>query len=249
MRASILLLTCVVAVASDWTRFRGPNGTGISTDTNLPSEISKDRNVAWSQKTPKGHSSPVVAAGRIFFTGYEGDNRLVLCYSTDGGRPLWSRELPKQRTEIGHPNNGPSTPTPAVDEDSLYVFFPEIGLLAYDFNGKERWRVPLGPFGAVFGLASSPIVVEGKVILQIDTPDHAFLAAFAASNGRQVWKTERPTGALGSYATPAVWKGQIIVAGAVELTAYQASTGERLWWASGVTFAPGTLPLIGEDAV
>jgi outer membrane protein assembly factor BamB len=249
MRTSILFLTCLTAFADDWTRFRGPNGTGISPDKNLPSEISKDRNVVWSQKTPKGHSSPIVADGRIFFTGYEGDNRLVQCYSADSGKLLWSREIPKLRTEVANPNNGPSTPTPVADDSSVYIFFPEIGLLSYDFNGKEKWRVPLGPFGGVQGMASSPIVVEGKVILLVDTPEQAYLAAFAASTGKQVWKLERPVGFLGSYATPSVWKGEIIVAGAGELTAYQPATGERLWWARGVTFAPATLPLIAGDSI
>jgi outer membrane protein assembly factor BamB len=98
-------------------------------------------------------------------------------------------------------------------------------------------------------MAVSPIVVEGRVILLIDTPEQAYLAAFAASTGKQVWKIERPFGFLGSYATPSVWKSQIIVAGAGELTAYQPATGERLWWARGVTFAPATLPLVADDAV
>src|SRR5207248_6436331 len=70
----------------------------------------------------------------------------------------------------------------------------------------------------------------------------------------QSWKIERPLGFLGSYATPALYQpssgpAQIIVAGAVELTGYQAKTGERLWWAKGVTYGPAALPLVAGDAV
>ena len=247
----VLLL---LLAASDWTRFRGPNGTGISPDHGLPSEIGKDRNVVWSQKTLKGHSSPIVIRNRLFITAYEGDERVVLCYDAAKGAQLWRRSVTKARTEVANPNNGPATPTPATDGSSIFVFFPEFGLLAYDFEGKERWRVSMGPFGGVQGMAESPVVSDGNVILLIDTPEVAYLAAYDAGTGKQVWKVERPMGFLGSYATPALYQpakgpAQIIVSGAVELTGYQAKTGERLWWARGVTSAPATSPLIVGDAV
>ena len=241
-------------LASDWTRFRGPNGTGVSPDHGLPGEIGKDRNVVWSQKTLKGHSSPIVIGNRLFITGYEGDERVVVCYDAAKGAQLWRRSVTKARTEVANPNNGPATPTPATDGNSIFVFFPEFGLLAYDFEGKERWRVSMGPFGGVQGMAESPMVSEGNVILLIDTPEVAYLAAFDANTGKQAWKVERPIGFLGSYATPALYQpakgpAQIIVAGAVELTGYQAKTGERLWWVRGLTTAPATSPLIVGDAV
>jgi outer membrane protein assembly factor BamB len=92
------------------------------------------------------------------------------------------------------------------------------------------------------------------VILLIDTPEQAYLAAFDAATGKQSWKVDRPIGFLGSYATPALYEpangpAQIIVSGAVELTAYQAKTGERLWWAKGVTYGPAALPLVAGDSV
>jgi outer membrane protein assembly factor BamB len=104
-------------------------------------------------------------------------------------------------------------------------------------------------------MAESPIYVDGNVILLIDTPEQAYLAAFDAGTGKQIWKVERPVGFLGSYSTPVLYQpsngepAQIIVAGAVELTGYQAKTGERLWWARGVTWAPATSPVIAGDAV
>jgi outer membrane protein assembly factor BamB len=92
------------------------------------------------------------------------------------------------------------------------------------------------------------------VVLLIDTPEQAYLAAFDAGTGKQVWKAERPVGFLGSYTTPALYEpagkpAQIVVAGAVELTGYQAKTGERLWWARGVTNGPAAPPLIAGDSI
>jgi outer membrane protein assembly factor BamB len=112
----------------------------------------------------------------------------------------------------------------------------------------------MGPFGGVQGMAVSPIYAEGNVVLLIDTPEYAYLAAFDAETGKQVWKTDRQPGFLGSYITPAVYKpangpAQIVVAGAVELTGYQAKTGERLWWARGVSYGPAAPPLIAGDSI
>ncbi|MFN0172057.1 MAG: PQQ-binding-like beta-propeller repeat protein [Bryobacteraceae bacterium] len=255
MRLLLLaVLLAAVCPASDWTRFRGPNGTGLSSDRSLPAELGKDRNLVWKTATPKGNSSPIVIRDRVFFTGHEGDERLLLCYDTKSGALVWKRGLTKARTETAHPLNGPATPTPASDGQSVFAFFPDFGLVAYDFDGKERWRTPLGPFAAIQGMAASPVYAEGNVILLVDTPESATLAAFHARNGKRAWTTERPIGFLGSYTTPAIYKPssgpvQLIVAGAVELTGYQAKTGERLWWARGITNGPAAPPLVAGDSV
>ncbi|MGH9673015.1 MAG: PQQ-binding-like beta-propeller repeat protein, partial [Bryobacteraceae bacterium] len=222
----MLLLAAAACFAEDWPRYRGPNGSGLSTERGLPSEISKDRNVQWKVKTPRGHSSPIVVRGRVYLTGYEGDERALLSYDAATGALVWRKSTTKARTELPNPLNGPTTPTPATDGRAIFVFFPEVGLLAFDFDGKELWRTPLGPFGAVQGMAVSPVYAEGRVILFVDTPEHAYLAAYDARTGRQAWKVERPIGFMGSYATPSLYErkggpAQVVVSGAVELTGYE----------------------------
>jgi outer membrane protein assembly factor BamB len=251
---AMCLLSASLAAASDWPRFRGPNGSGVSADKGLPAEIGKERNVVWKVKTPQGNSSPIVVGDRIFITGHEADDRILLCYSSSTGALLWRKAVPKARTEAANPLNGYSTPTPATDGSRVFVFYPEIGLLAFDFAGEEQWRVPLGPFGGVQGMAVSPVYAGGAVALLIDTPEQAYLAAFDAKTGKERWKVERPVGFLGGYATPSLYqpKGQpeqLVVAGAVELTGYDCKTGARLWWASGITYAPAALPLVAGDSV
>ncbi len=251
-------MLCVLSLpplrASDWPRFRGPNGAGISPDSALPAVIDKDKNVLWSVVTPKGNSSPAVLGGRVFITAHEKDERIVLCFDAASGKRIWRKSVAKVRDETFHPRNGPATPTPATDGRNIFVFFPEFGLLAYDRDGKELWATPLGPFTAIQGLAASPIYVDGKVVLLVDTPEEAYITAFDAQTGRRVWKTERPTGVLGSYATPTLYarEGQpteIVVAGAVELTGYAAETGERFWWVHGVTVFPTAPPFVAGDSV
>src|SRR6266704_5977137 len=95
----------------------------------------------------------------------------ALCYDAESGKLLWRRSVTRTLAEVPNPINGPTTPTPATDGRSVFVFFPDVGLLAYDLKGKERWRVPLGPFGGIQGMAASPIYAEGNVVLLIDTPE------------------------------------------------------------------------------
>jgi outer membrane protein assembly factor BamB len=251
--AAYLFLTTSL-MASDWPRFRGPNGTGVSPDQGLPGEIDIDKNVLWSVEVPKGHSSPIVVNQRLFITGHEGDERMLLCYDAGTGKLMWRKSVTKSRTETFNPVNSPTTPTTVTDGHNIFVFFPEFGLLAYDRDGQELWRTPLGPFTSIQGLAASPVFVEGLIALLIDTPEEAYLSAFDAETGKQVWRVDRPTGVLGSYTTPTLYKPegaptQIIVAGAVELTSYQADNGDRLWWVRGVTIFPTAPPFVAGDSV
>jgi outer membrane protein assembly factor BamB len=250
----IWLACATLSSASDWSRFRGPNGTGISPDLGLPTEIDREKNLKWSIKIPKGNSSPIVVNGRLFLTAHEGDQRIVLCFDAATGKQLWRKSIVKVRTEAFHPMNGPATPTPTSDGNRIFVFFPEIGLLAYDRNGKELWRTPLGPFASMQGMAVSPIYVDGRIVLLVDTPDEAYLASFDAVTGKQAWKVERPTNVFGSYTTPTVdvragEETQIVVQGAEELTGYLAKTGERVWWVHGVTTTPVAPPFVLGDSV
>jgi outer membrane protein assembly factor BamB len=239
---------------SDWLRFRGPNGTGVASERGLPDAVDRNKNVLWSAQVPKGNSSPIVVDGRVFLTAHEGDERIVLCYDAHTGDPIWRKSITKARTETFNPLNGSATPTPATDGRNLFVFFPEYGLIAYDREGKELWRTPVGPFTSIQGLAGSPVYVEGRLALLVDTPEEAYLAAFDAVTGEQVWRSERPTGVLGSYATPTLYvpadaPTQIVVAGAVELTGYEASTGKRLWWVRDLMVFPTAPPFVFEDSV
>src|SRR5262245_53291418 len=71
--ALILALLCAGrATASDneWSRFRGPNGTGVSDATNLPVEFGPEKSVLWKTSLPPGHSSPVLARTRIYVTAH-----------------------------------------------------------------------------------------------------------------------------------------------------------------------------------
>ena len=69
LAAIALAATATAATAGDWLQFRGPNGTGVSTEKNLPSEWSADKNVAWKAKVPGvAWSSPIIVGDKVIVT-------------------------------------------------------------------------------------------------------------------------------------------------------------------------------------
>jgi outer membrane protein assembly factor BamB len=104
--------------------------------------------------------------------------------------------------------------TPATDGKVAIAFFGSQGLYAYDMAGKLLWKRDLGRLnvGAYdlpeyeWGTASSPIVYDGKVIVQCDQQKGSFLEAFDRDTGRTLWRTERDE--LPSWGTPAIYQGR-----------------------------------------
>ncbi len=219
--AATIAIACAVAslAAEDWSRFRGPNGSGISTGLNLPRDFGPELNVVWKTPLPFGHSSPILTADRIYVTALHDDRLVTISLDRRSGKVLWEREAPRTRRETLDTRNGPAAPSPAVDARGVYVFFADFGLLAYGHDGRERWRVPLGPFNNIYGMGASPIVVEDEVVVVCDQSTNSFIAAFDTRDGALRWKTPRPEAHSG-HSTPVVYQPrggakQIVVPGFV----------------------------------
>ena len=135
----------------------------------------------------------------------------------------------------------------------MYVFFGDFGLISYDFKGAERWRLPLGPFNNTNGHGSSPVLVDDLLVLLCDQDSDSYIIAVDKSSGRVRWKVERPE-VTRSYSTPAVIKrangsAELIVPGSYTLTSYDARTGEKLWWITGLSWQPKSTPVVDGDIV
>jgi outer membrane protein assembly factor BamB len=238
---------------AEWSRFRGPNGSGVADATGLPTELGPDRNVIWKTAIPPGYSSPILSERRIFLTALEDERLFTIAVDRDSGEILWKREAPRPRVETLDPRNNPAAPSPAVDGERVYVFFPEFGLLVYDLDGTELWRMPLGPFDNLYGRGASPVVHDGVVLLVCDQRTGSFLLAVDGARGDVVWRVERPE-AASSHATPIVWQPedgepQLIVVGSFLLSGYSIATGERLWWVRGMIHEMKSVPVIGDGIV
>ena len=138
------------------------------------------------------------------------------------------------KTNVVDKRNNPASPSPAVEENGVYVFFPDYGLVAYDRSGREQWRMPLGPFTNIYGMGASPVIV-GDLRRARLRPERGVLPRRSRQADRTgALETERPEAKSG-HSTPVVWRGpdgrdQAIVPGSFLLTAYDAASGNKLWW-------------------
>ena len=232
-----------VLAVEDWTQFRGPNGTGVSLTTGLPTEFGPGKNVVWKTELPPGHSSPVLTKDRIFITAHSKEKDIhklfVICLDRQTGKLLWQREVPRSREGRLQNVNGPASPSPVTDGTNVYAFFQEFGLISYDANGKERWKMPLGPFNMFYGFGASPILVDDKIVLPVDQDNPAsYLIAVDKNSGKLKWKVERPV-VISGYSTPIVYQPkqgakQIIIPESFQLSAYSVENGKRVWWVRGL---------------
>jgi outer membrane protein assembly factor BamB len=110
----------------------------------------------------------------------------------------------------------------------------------------------MSPFQDEFGAGSSPVLVDGKLILAQDHDVDSFVMALDSATGKELWKTERPD-AVRSYASPAIWehkgKKELLVAGALQLTSYDPANGKRLWWKNGLARIVIPTPVPSGDMI
>jgi outer membrane protein assembly factor BamB len=125
------------------------------------------------------------------------------------------------------------------------------GLYAYDFAGKQVWKLDLGtyPMAMGFGTGSSPALGDGKVFVQCDNERDSFLAAVDAKTGKELWRTKRSerTG----YSTPLVWKNkertEVVCVGSQKVRSYDPATGKQLWELGGMAGQPKASPVATDE--
>jgi hypothetical protein len=250
----LLSVSLGAAPAGEWARFRGPNGSGLSEATRVPVEFGPERNLLWRLPLPQGHSSPILFGNRIYLTGMrQGETLVTIAIDRSTGKILWEREAPRVKTNVVDKRNNPASPSPAVEENGVYVFFPDYGMVAYDAAGKQLWTMPLGPFNNIYGMGASPVIVGDNVVLACDQSLGSYIMAVNKRSGAVAWKIDRPEAKSG-HSTPILWRGpdgkdQIVLPGSFLLTSYDAATGRKLWWVGGLSFEMKSTPVIGGDTI
>jgi outer membrane protein assembly factor BamB len=228
--------------AVDWPRFRGPNGSGVSDAQNLPVEFGPATNLAWKTEMSAGISSPIVAGERVFVTGFAGNQLLISCLALQSGRSVWERSINSLREEKKSKPNDAASSTPTSDGTNVYVLFSGFGLVTYSVTGEERWRKPLGPFNPPHGMASSPVLAGGNVIVLADQVSDSHIVAFDSATGVEKWRTPRGN-FVGGYTTPVVLGDAMVVSGPIEMTGYAAATGQRHWFIQRMGVMPVASPV------
>ncbi len=237
--------------AAEWSQFRGSNGSGVMETSQLPVQFGPHQNLVWRVPTALGHSSPILTRDRIFLSAIRDERLWVICLERASGKTLWEREVPRSRSQIMHRANSPASPTPVTDGTNVYAFFNDFGLISFGPNGQERWHLPLGPFNNPMGLAASPILADGRILMICDQESGSFFVAVDQDTGRVLWRVERP-GYTRGFATPVLYrpKGgdlQVIVSGSHQLTAYSVETGQEIWWIRGLTWQMKSTPVMDGE--
>ena len=244
--------TLLAADAPEWPQFRGPGGTGVSDDVKVPTQLEPDKNVAWKFAVPPGMSSPVIAGNKLFLTAFENGKLLTLAYSRTDGKELWRREAAAKRIEPYLKIEGsPAASTPATDGEKLVVYFGSCGLICYDLAGNELWKyeLPTAETNNDFGTGSSPVIADGKVVLQRDQSRDSRLICVELSNGSLAWEAKRE-GVKTSWGSACIWETpqgkQVVVAGSTRVNGYDLKTGAEKWKVTGTPAVPCTTPVAAE---
>ena len=249
LAATLAISLC--AHAQEWTRFRGPNGSGSAALSGLPEAFGKDKNLRWRRELAPGHSSPVLAEGGAFLTGADEQSLIVSCVARDSGAMRWEQRFERARKQEVYPANGSAAPSPVTDGKGVYAFFPELGLVALDADGTERWRLALGPFESFYGMAGSPILAGDTLVLLCDQQRGSFLLGVDAASGKERWRTERK-GLIESWTTPVLVPAEtprsLIAFGTFFVAGYSLASGKEEWRVGSVGYTPVCSPCLWERA-
>lgn len=237
----------------DWPQFRGPQGSGIAeSDPQRPLALDVERNLIWKVAVPAGHSSPIVVGDAIFLTGFEKDRLLTLCFDRATGSLRWRQELPVSQLERFHPQHGPASPTPTSDGKLVFSVFGSFGVIAYDLRGTEVWRQERPTQRNMFGSASSPVIIDGRLIVFTGCEDESTLQALEPATGQVIWERKKP-GPASSWSTPVRWQSgdsaTLLIYEPFNLRAIALSDGSELWSVPGLADEPITMPQFMDDLI
>jgi outer membrane protein assembly factor BamB len=248
------------AFSQEWTRFRGPNGAGIS-DTHFPPTFA-EKDFAWKITLPGGgHSSPVLWGDKLFITCADDETgrQTVMCISAKDGSTLWRRDF-DSHTFPKHQNNSFASGSAAVDADRVYICSttPEaLTLFALDHNGGDAWHTNLGPFVSQHGGGQSPTVVGDVVLLpDVNEGRASFLFGIDRKTGHTLWQL--PVGKTDKFcpASPCMYQPpsgapQAIFMTKVEgIMAVDPQSGQMLWKTPGIFDARAVgSPVIWHDQI
>ena len=249
--ASLFALTLITnsSLSGDAVYFRADSG--IAAEAALPKDLS--RKPRWRQQLRPGQSTPCVCGDSVYLTTYDKDKKQLATVALDRGtgEVRWTKIAPAKEIEAHHPTGSPAVSSVACDGERVFSFFGSFGLLCYSPDGELLWSKPMGPFQDEFGASSSPVLLDGKVILSQDHDIDNFVTAIDANTGETLWRTPRE--GTRSYSTPVIslvnGQPQIVVAGSLRMTAYDPSNGEPIWWVNGLSRIVDPTPAVDGDTI
>jgi outer membrane protein assembly factor BamB len=246
---SIFILGISNLEAEHWPQWRGPMLNGISGEKNLPVRWSTTDNVTWKLAMPeRSGATPIVWGDHVFLNVGEGASLALWAVDRANGAVRWKRPLGDGNRRMMKQQM--SSPSPVTDGRSVWVMTGTGVLKAFDFAGRELWsrsiQTDYGRFGLQWGYASSPLLFEDSLYVQVlhgmHTDDPSYLLRLDKASGKTIWRVLRPTTARfespDAYTTPALLRygnsTEIVITGGDVVTGHDPATGKELWRADGL---------------
>jgi outer membrane protein assembly factor BamB len=255
----VIALVLALGLADDWTQFRGPGGMGVSSETGIPVEWSREKGVKWTVDLPGvGLSSPVVAAGRVYVTatsGAEQDRLHVIAFDAKSGAKVWERRFWSTGPTLCNRKTNMAAPTPAADATRVFALFATCDLAALDRDGNLLWYRSLAgdypTIGNNVGMAASPVLHKDTLFLALENVGESFAAAIDARNGANLWKNARS--AKINWTTPVLstrrGRIEVLFQSPTELTAYDGETGSKVWSHEAEKYSTIPSPIFADGTV
>jgi outer membrane protein assembly factor BamB len=253
--ASLLLISLSVRAAEDWPQWLGPRRDASSSQV-VPS-WKGELKVSWRKPVGEGHSSPIIANGKVFYHAKvkDQDAEEVTALNADTGEQIWHAAYPRGKFSSIF-GNGPRA-TPAYSDNRLFTFGVTGILTAWDANkGKRLWQVDtLKQFEApnlLFGMSGSPLVDGERVFINVGGKG-ASIVAFRTADGSVDWKALDDKA---SYASPILVQTknsdrQLVFLTHQGLASLEPLSGKLLWRHPFVDLLSesSTTPIIADNLI
>jgi len=270
-----------------WSNWRGPELRGTAPGAEgLPTRWSVEEHVVWRTPMPTfSGATPAISGDHLFVLSASapepvapeeqprgrrrprrdpgGPEMLLHCLSTTDGSVRWTQNL-DEGNELHYKANRASA-SPVTDGVHVWTVTGNGTVSAHDFKGELAWSTNLqerwGPFGLLWGYASSPVLHGDLLIVQVlhgmKTDDPSYIAAFDAKSGELRWHAERPTDAPrespDAYTTPLVIEreggAELVITGGDVVTGHALDSGKELWRVDGLNPRKATNYRIVPSAV
>lgn len=247
--SSLFLFQSPLLPAADWLQFRGPQASGVATDSVRP-----DLKIAWQTNLPgRGLSCPIIVGDKVFVTAASGPEQTtlhVICFAAKDGSKLWERTLRATGRTMSHKKTSVAAPTPCSDGQRVFALYSSNDLVAFDLEGNLLWlrglMLDYSNASNSLGMASSPVVVGDTLVVQSENDSESLALGIDVATGVNRWRMERPKAA--NWTSAVVLEDVVALQSSAGLTGVEARSGEVRWeYTDGASTIPSAA--IGQHVI
>lgn len=249
-----------VVAGTVWPGFRG-RGDSHAQASSLPLSWPPRGRAegSWTIRLPGyGQSSPVVWKDQVFVTavsGLEKEHLHLLSVQLKDGEIIWQRDFRGTQQVKDSDTVSRAAPTPVVDEQHVYALFESGDIHAVTHDGKPVWERSFvrdyGELQGSHGYASSPLLVDDLLIVQVAHSGPSYILALDKQTGENRWKVEHPsqTGWSSPVVTGSGNEKAVVISSSGSVRAIRVNSGEELWRVDDVVGNTIASPTVARELV